>query len=92
MVLRGAAERALLYLTNVNGDGTLFNVRASLTRAAPHAPLHMHVCTHSYACFYMQTVLASVNAETQRFLSEYARRVLVRMDMDSDEEEEDADL
>lgn len=95
MVLRGAAERALLYLTSVNGDGTLFNVSCQPTTPCAHtrcSPCHLAQSHECDRIMNLQTVLASVNAETQRFLSEYARRVLARMDMDSDEEEDDADL
>jgi hypothetical protein len=74
MVLRSAAERALLHATGAR--------HISAPTAAPAGPTGAGM---------FASVSGAVDGSTSRFLGEYGRRVLAKMDADSDDDEDDAE-
>lgn len=83
MVLRAAAERALLY-----GTGARY-LNTSVPAASAGAVLSANAAGIGAGLF--DTTLAAVDTNSSRFLSEFGRRVLAKADPDSDDDEPDAE-
>lgn len=83
MVLRAAAERALLY-----GTGARY-LNASVPAAGAGTVLAANAAGIGGGLF--DSTLAAVDGTTSRFLGEFGRRVLAKADPDSDDDEPDAE-
>jgi len=83
MVLRMAAERALVHLSAVHRSEAAFTVSV----CAPSCGWPLPAMDRIPSPFPTQGVLGSVDAATARFFGDYGRKVLAKMDADSDDDE-----